>query len=141
MLVGAAVWWLITGLHKSGSTTQLGVVALFGMAMGLQSAAIARLGAPVTTTFITGTWTQVSTWIADRVVGHARRRSTRAPDRADHVLQAAVVGCYLAAALTTGLLFHIAGRAVAFIPCATTAVVCAAGLRSSVRSPFDGDPR
>ena len=135
MLIGGAVWWLVTGIHKSGSTIQLGVIALFGMAMGAQSAAIARIGAPVTTTFITGTWTQVSTWVAGLLHGGARRRPAQRSDRADHVLQAAVVVCYLAAALSTGYLFRVAGRATAFLPCTTTAIVCAAGLRRSVRAP------
>ncbi|HEU5267935.1 MAG TPA: YoaK family protein [Jatrophihabitans sp.] len=134
VLLVAAVWWLLTGTDRPENAAQLGVIALFGMAMGAQSAAMARLDVPVSTTYITGTWTQVSTWLAALLPGGSRRRPA-APGHSDHILQLAVLACYLAAALGAGYLFRFAGRAVAFVPCATTAAVCTIGLTRTTSQP------
>jgi uncharacterized membrane protein YoaK (UPF0700 family) len=127
VLLGAAIWWLV-------ADAQLGVIALFGMAMGAQSGTMARLDVPVSTTYITGTWTQVSTWLAGLLPGGSRRPAA-APGRSDHVVQAAVLVCYFLAALGTGYLFRFAGRGVAFVPCVTTAAVCALGLTRTTSRP------
>jgi uncharacterized membrane protein YoaK (UPF0700 family) len=87
--------------------------------MGMQSALVARLRVHVSTTYITGTWTAVSTWAAGRL-----RRSNEAADRSRAArTQVAVVVCYFLAALAAGCLFRVAGGAVAAIPAGAVGLV------------------
>jgi uncharacterized membrane protein YoaK (UPF0700 family) len=94
VLVAAALgWW------QAGRPPQLALIAMLGVAMGIQSAAMRRLAVGVTATYITGTWTAVSEWDA-RLVGGRRPERPR-----DHRLQAAVVVTYFAFGLLAAAVF------------------------------------
>ena len=64
VLTGFSVGWELTGGHP-GSTAQFLLAALTAMAMGIQSAAVQRLGG-MSTTYLTGTLTQVITDLVTR---------------------------------------------------------------------------
>jgi uncharacterized membrane protein YoaK (UPF0700 family) len=116
----AAAWWSVVGTPTGGD--RYGLIALVAGAMGVQSAAVARLRVSgVTTTYITGTWTAVSTWVG----AHLRRAADAPPaDRSSssqHALQVMVLACYVCAALGAGFAFHAAGAPAAWIPVAAAA--------------------
>lgn len=119
LLVQLAVlgWWLTLPAKPSGAP-QLALLGMLGVTMGAQSGAVARLPVGVSTTYITGTWTAVSTWVAARL-----RPGTR-PDRSqDVVLQATVLACYVAAAFGSGYLYEYAGPVDMVLPVAAVLVV------------------
>lgn len=120
-LIAAAGWWLDLPQHPGGSS-RLGLIALLGVAMGAQSGAIARLGVGVSTTYITGTWTQVSGWLAGKLLP-VRPQPEDTSARHRRPLQVAVLLGYFAAALGSGYLFRAAGAIVALVPCAAVATV------------------
>jgi len=97
-------WWIAAGPHPAGGV-RYGLIALVSLAMGGQSATVTRLGAGVSTTYITGTWTAVSSWVGGRL--HPARRSGD-PVRPQPRLQIAVLICYLGAALLAGWAYHAA---------------------------------
>jgi uncharacterized membrane protein YoaK (UPF0700 family) len=116
--VAALAWWLsLPERHPSGAA-RFALIGLLGATMGAQSALVSRLPVGVSTTYITGTWTAVSTWTASRL-----HRGIEPEPRRDSALQVAVVVCYFAAALAAGFLFRVTGGAVAAIPAAAVAVV------------------
>lgn len=124
LLAAAASWWLtLSGTAHDGP--RYGLIALVSVAMGLQSGALGRAALGVSTTYITGTWTAVSGWVARRLHG--------APDD-DHerdagqprYLQALALGCYFGSALLSGYLYHLFGAGALFV------AVCAAGIVSAV---------
>lgn len=116
--VAALGWWLTLPDRPHGVAQHV-LIALLGVTMGMQSAVVARLPVGVSTTYITGTWTAVSTWAAALA-----RRSGEAADRsADARVQVPVVLCYLVAALAAGYLFRAAGGAVAAIPSGAVGLV------------------
>jgi uncharacterized membrane protein YoaK (UPF0700 family) len=117
--VAALGWWLTLPSHPHGAA-QLALIGMFGMAMGLQSAAISRLPVGVSTTYITGTWTAVSTWAA---AGFLRRSDELADRSSDARVQVPVLAWYFAAALCAGYLFRAAGGAVAAIPAGAVGLV------------------
>lgn len=116
--VAALGWWLTGPDHPNGAA-QLTLIALLGVTMGMQSATVARLPVGVSTTYITGTWTAVSTWAASRM----RRVSTATERSSDARIQGAVVVCYFAAALAAGYVFRAASGVAAAIPAGSTALV------------------
>jgi uncharacterized membrane protein YoaK (UPF0700 family) len=65
VLTAFSVGWELTGGHP-GSAAQFLLAALTAMAMGIQSAAVQRLGG-MSTTYMTGTLTQVITELVTRV--------------------------------------------------------------------------
>jgi uncharacterized membrane protein YoaK (UPF0700 family) len=117
-------WWLAVGSEPTGAVRD-GLIALAGTAMGTQSAAVARLGVPgVATTYITGTWTGITTGVATWL-----RRSPQphpAGDEPRRGLQVAVVAVYLGAAVAGGLGHDGWGPAAAAIPLGVLAAVLVA---------------
>jgi uncharacterized membrane protein YoaK (UPF0700 family) len=98
VLVLAALWWSAQGARPVGAG-RYALIALLGLAMGTQSAAITRLGAGVSTTYITGTWTRVSAALGRRLSG--RRRES-----GDEPLRVEVLACYVMAAFAAAVTFH-----------------------------------
>jgi uncharacterized membrane protein YoaK (UPF0700 family) len=117
-------WWLTRADAPTGSA-RLALIGMLGATMGAQSAAIARLPVGVSTTYITGTWTAVSTRAAARL-----RHSTEAAEApadqtsAQAQVQIPVLACYFGAALGAGYLYQRIGGAVAAIPAVAIALVC-----------------
>jgi uncharacterized membrane protein YoaK (UPF0700 family) len=117
----AALGWWLTLPDKPTGAPRLALIAMLGVTMGAQSGVVARLPVGVSTTYITGTWTAVSTWAAGLL------RPGRGPEREQQVgLQAAVLACYLGAAFGAGYLFTYAGSVVMAVPAAMVAIVLAA---------------
>ena len=110
-------WWLTLPAKPSGAP-QLALLGMLGVTMGAQSGAVARLPVGVSTTYITGTWTAVSTWAAGWL-----RPGVRPERSQDAGLQASVLGCYLAAAFGSGYLYEYAGPVVAVLPAAAVLIV------------------
>jgi uncharacterized membrane protein YoaK (UPF0700 family) len=131
-LVTFAAWWLAAG--TAAGAIRAGLIILAGLAMGLQSGTVARLHIPgVSTTYITGTWTALSTWI-----GASLRRDDTAPG-ADHsraparALQVAVLTCYVGVAVVSGYLSRGLGAGAAAAP--------AVALLIAVGTVFGSDPQ
>jgi uncharacterized membrane protein YoaK (UPF0700 family) len=101
LLIAAAIWWVQLGLHPLGGA-RYGLIGLVSGAMGVQSAVVSRLDVGVSTTYITGTWTSVSTW-AGRLV-----RGERPRGEATRRVQLGVLVCYFGAALVAGWAYHLA---------------------------------
>lgn len=109
LALGAACgWWLAEGDQRPASVTH-GLIALVSVAMGVQSAAVNRLGLGVSTTYITGTWTNLSSWVATRLRKPAR-------EQRQHARQALVLTCYFGAALLAGFVRDRAGAPAIAIP-------------------------
>jgi uncharacterized membrane protein YoaK (UPF0700 family) len=120
-------WWLTLPDKPSGAP-RLALIGMLGVTMGAQSGVVARLPVGVSTTYITGTWTAVSTWAAGLL------RPGRGPERDQQAgLQAAVLGCYLVGAFGAGFLFTYAGAVVAAIPAGAVALVSLALCRPRLR--------
>lgn len=124
-LAAFAGWWLAA--DHPDSATQHGLITLAGAAMGWQSGMVARLGAGVSTTYITGTWTSLSSWAGRRLRHATARRGAAAPrgDAAPHIRQAAVLACYFGTAVASGLLLLHVERWAAMVPLATALVAVA----------------
>jgi uncharacterized membrane protein YoaK (UPF0700 family) len=133
-------WWLVAGSGPSGAVRD-GLIALAGTAMGVQSAAVARLAVPgVTTTYITGTWTGITAGVATWL-----RRSSRprpAGEEPHRRLQVAVVAVYLGGAVAGGFGHDGWGPAAAAIPLGVLAgvVVAAAIPVARENSEIEGLP-
>jgi uncharacterized membrane protein YoaK (UPF0700 family) len=124
LLAALLTWWSATGSTPRGAT-QDGLIALAGTAMGVQSAAVARLAVPgVATTYITGTWTGISAGVADWL--RRRARDPSPGDRPHRGLQVLVVVVYLGGAIAGGFAHDGWGPAAAAIPLGVLAVVVAA---------------
>jgi uncharacterized membrane protein YoaK (UPF0700 family) len=124
LLAALLAWWSATGSTPRGAT-QDGLIALAGTAMGVQSAAVARLAVPgVATTYITGTWTGISAGVADWL--RRRARDPSPGDRPHRGLQVLVVVVYLGGAIAGGFAHDGWGPAAAAIPLGVLAVVVAA---------------
>jgi uncharacterized membrane protein YoaK (UPF0700 family) len=136
LLAAACGWWLSAGADLT-SGSQHGLIALVATAMGVQSATVSRLDVGVSTTFITGTWTEVSLWASALVRGD---KSAAHPDaRGRHARQASVLLTYLCAAVLGGYVSDVAGPPAIGIPLGLLAVVAAvrsgARLREAARWP------
>jgi uncharacterized membrane protein YoaK (UPF0700 family) len=118
-LAAAAAWWCVIGADPLGAQ-RYGLIALVSFAMGLQSGQIARLGVPVSTTYITGTWTAVSAaaarWAHHRRTGDAHQIG----------LQVTVLATYFGAALASVYIERTVGVAAAIVPAALVAAVTGA---------------
>jgi uncharacterized membrane protein YoaK (UPF0700 family) len=123
LLAALLGWWLVAGSTPRGAV-QDGLIALAGTAMGVQSAAFARVAVPgVATTYITGTWTGVS-------AGVARWLRRRQPDpsvgnQPQRGLQTAVIVVYLGGAIAGGFARDGWGPPAAAVPLAVLAGVVA----------------
>jgi len=102
-LAAAAGLWASLG-HSPTGGPRYAIIALLGGAMGAQSGVAAGLSVGVSTTYITGTWTAVSTGVAG--LFRPRHASRDRTDPGSHLWrQIAVVVCYFGAALLGGYLF------------------------------------
>jgi uncharacterized membrane protein YoaK (UPF0700 family) len=101
-ICAAAGLWAALG-HSPAGGPRYALVALFGGAMGAQSGVAAGLRVGVSTTYITGTWTAVSTGVASLLRPRRSADETRPPARLGR--QIAVVVCYFGAALLAAYLF------------------------------------
>jgi uncharacterized membrane protein YoaK (UPF0700 family) len=102
LLLLFAIGWLVPLMHDGSFS--YGLLATLALAMGLQSAALSRLGAPgVGTTAITGTITALVTGLVVRVADPAQGSS-----RQRLAFQGAVLMLYCCGAAVSGLLltFH-----------------------------------
>jgi uncharacterized membrane protein YoaK (UPF0700 family) len=102
-LGAAAGLWATLGRHPTGGP-RYALIALLGGAMGTQSGVAAGLRVGVSTTYITGTWTAVSTGVASLLRPH-RASDDDVQPRSQLGRQSAVVVCYFGAALLSGYLF------------------------------------
>jgi uncharacterized membrane protein YoaK (UPF0700 family) len=119
LLGGALAWWLTLPAHPEDGP-RYGLIALVGAAMGTQSAAIRGAGVTgVTTTYITGTWTALSSAIGARLRGGEAHRLTRSPLRR----QAAVVLGYPISAFATAATFRYWHAGAMLIPVSSLALV------------------
>jgi uncharacterized membrane protein YoaK (UPF0700 family) len=99
LLVAVLIAWALSGGAARGWVNRA-LVALAGGAMGLQSAGVRILpGAGVTTTYLTGTWTDLARGVV-RPSGARRRSLTK--------LRAATILTYAAGALVGALLMRVA---------------------------------
>jgi len=114
LLVAFAVGWSLTNAVPPTGAARQGLIAVAGAAMGLQSGVMRLLDVPVSTTYITGTWTALSASIA------ARPHSAKAHETNPRTLseQALVVTTYLAAACGAAFAYHRIHAAAALLPAA-----------------------
>ncbi|HYM71220.1 MAG TPA: YoaK family protein [bacterium] len=107
LLAGLAYWVVVLGRLR-GTVEVPGafaLIALFSVAMGIQSAAVRRVGEHrVSTTYVTGTLTSLATDLAADLLTGARRSQDGAGRARDGgtALLAGVWGSYLAGALAGG---------------------------------------
>lgn len=121
LLGGLTGWWLAIG-DAPDSASRFGLIALAGCAMGAQSAAVRRLHVSgVATTYITGTWTALSTGVGAHVARGAGTDTV--PDEPTHRRQAVVLGCYVTGALIGGLLYRQVHAAAVIAPLVLLAAV------------------
>jgi uncharacterized membrane protein YoaK (UPF0700 family) len=102
--IGAAAGLWATLGHSPTGGPRYALIALLGGAMGAQSGVAAGLRVGVSTTYITGTWTAVSTGVAGLLRPH-RASDDELQPRSHLWRQIAVVVCYFGAALLSGYLF------------------------------------
>lgn len=103
VLGAVAGLWATLGHDPTGGP-RYALIALLGGAMGAQSGVAAGLQVGVSTTYITGTWTAVSTGVARLLRPHSST-DDQVPSRGRLSRQVAVVVCYFGAALLSGYLF------------------------------------
>src|SRR5207248_1175539 len=114
LLAALLGWWSAAGSTPHGGVED-GLIALAGAAMGVQSAAVARLALPgVATTYITGTWTGISRGVATWL--RRQGRDPTAAGRSGRGLQAAVVVVYLGGAVAGGFAHDGWGPTAATVP-------------------------
>jgi uncharacterized membrane protein YoaK (UPF0700 family) len=116
VLCGFAIGWVATSAAPTGPA-QLGVLATAAVAMGLQTAAIRRVGVPLATTYLTGAMTGVVAGLA----GAPRARWDRA---AVASLLAAIGG-----AITGGIVLSTIPAAMPLFTLAPLGVVVTAAAR------------
>jgi len=75
------------------------VIALLSATMGLQSATVTQLGLGVSTTYLTGTWTAVSSFVGRRT----RERACEESDQHRLRRQVGVLSCYFLAAVAASV--------------------------------------
>ena len=125
LVAGLCGWWLGVGDVPTG-VPRLGLIALAGATMGAQSALMRLVDVPVSTTYITGTWTSLSAGAGRALRGRpASDDDEAAPPRG---LQAIVVSAYLATAYGATLAYrHLAGAAT-LVPLGVLVLVVVGGL-------------
>jgi uncharacterized membrane protein YoaK (UPF0700 family) len=113
--IGLTIGWEMTGAHPGGAT-QFALLADATAAMGLQAAAMRRLDAGVSTTYLTGTLTAA---IASVVTGGVRGRQNG--------LNIGVLLAHVAGAATGGLLILSFAGALPILPLVALTGVIATG--------------
>jgi uncharacterized membrane protein YoaK (UPF0700 family) len=140
VLAAWSCWWLATGIAAPRGATRYGLVALAGAAMGAQSGLVRHLDVPVSTTYITGTWTALSAGVAQRLSRRSSGARSPTTDQQDDpgdrrlALWALVVAAYGATACAAGLAYHHLGAVATVIPFAVSALVLVASTVTTV--PF-----
>jgi uncharacterized membrane protein YoaK (UPF0700 family) len=120
-LIGAwCGWWLALGETAPDGPARYGLVGLAGAAMGTQSSLVRSLGVPVTTTYITGTWTALSAGTGARF-----RNPAAKPRGTSRRLQVLVVAVYLGTACGAGFAHFRIGAPAAAIPLGLLVLVTA----------------
>ncbi len=123
LLGGLCGGWIGLGVPAPAGAARYGLVALAGVAMGTQSAMVRSLNVPVSTTYITGTWTALSAGVAARL---RRSSGTEAADPPpSHALQSLVVTAYLATAAAAALAYTTLDALAAAIPVAALLLLLA----------------
>ncbi|MBV9794687.1 MAG: DUF1275 domain-containing protein [Actinobacteria bacterium] len=124
VLTGFTIGWEVTGARPGGGT-QLLLIALATVAMGIQSAVVVVLNiSGVGTTYLTGTLTSLIDSLASPGADRDPARRREANRRRAVALAALVVGALLA-----GLLISAAPAAVPAIPLAVLVIVLTIGRR------------
>lgn len=107
-------WWLRGGVDAPVGAVRYGLITLFGATMGAQSSMIRLLDVPVSTTYITGTWTALSA-AAARYVRRPLPGKPRTGNEG-HAVQALVVTAYLVTAYGAALAYTFLGATATAIP-------------------------
>ncbi|HZA12266.1 YoaK family protein [Mycobacterium sp.] len=116
VLCGFAIGWFATSAAPTGPA-QLGLLATAAVAMGLQTAAIRRVGVPLSTTYLTGAMTGVVAGLAETSRGHWDRAAVAS-------LLAAIGG-----AITGGIVLSTIPAAMPLLLLAPLGVVVTAAAR------------
>lgn len=114
-------WWLSASAHAPAGAVRYGLIALAGLTMGWQSGLTNALKVPVSTTYITGTWTSVSS-AAGRLLRGRTAQQQHAGKR-DELLRALVVVAYFATAYLAALAYTRVFGAATAIPLGLLVVV------------------
>ncbi len=136
LLIVAAIAWVHVGRHtaRPGSTPGLNVLlGCVALAIGIQSGAMLQLQIPgIVTTYITGTWTNLTSGLT-RFFTRQQRRPRREKIEYEErlIMQGGVLCAYLLAAVTTGLLFRYSRLAVGILPATSALLVTLYGLTHS----------
>ncbi len=133
LLVAAAIGWALVGRHaaRPGSTPGLNVLlGCVALAIGIQSGAMLQLQIPgIVTTYITGTWTNLTSGLTRFLARQKRRPRQESIEYEERlIMQGGVLCAYLLAAVTTGLLFRFIRFAVGAFPAISVSLVAAYGL-------------
>jgi uncharacterized membrane protein YoaK (UPF0700 family) len=127
LLAALAVGWALAGADPAGRAED-GLVGIAALAMGLQSAAVARLPLDgVATTYVTGTLTGL---LFGLVLGSDSRR--------DRLRRVGVLLGLVGGAVVAAVVVGAAGAVAALIPVALVAVVVAVAVRARPASPDSG---
>jgi uncharacterized membrane protein YoaK (UPF0700 family) len=114
-------WWLASSVHAPTGGLRYGLIALAGLTMGCQSGLTNALEVPVSTTYITGTWTAVSAAAGQLFRGRVPQELRAG--RRDHLLRVGVVVAYLATAYVAALAYVRLFGAATLIPLGLLALV------------------
>ena len=115
-------WWLAATSHAPTGGTRYGLIALAGLTMGWQSGLTYELKAPVSTTYITGTWTAVSAAAGQRLRG---RQPHEPQGEREQALRVLVIAAYLATAYLAAFVYTRAFGAATAIPLGVLVAVAA----------------
>ena len=113
LLSALCIGWLTVHVDPPVGALRYGMIALAGSTMGAQSALIRVVDVPVTTTYITGTWTSLSAGAA-RILRRREASSdgSLAVHERTYLVRVAVVGAYMTTAFGAALTYrHIFGAA------------------------------
>jgi uncharacterized membrane protein YoaK (UPF0700 family) len=113
-------WWLAASAHAPTGGVRYGLIALAGLTMGWQSGLTNALKVPVSTTYITGTWTSVSAAAGQLLRGRTPQEQGTGRD---HLLRAGVVAAYFATAYLAALAYTRVFGAATAIPLGLLVVV------------------
>lgn len=131
LLIGAEAGW-VAGGHRSGEAYGGALLACVAVAIGLQSGSMVQLGIPgVVTTYITGTWTTLTSGLTLLVSRQPRVVRSKKTFEERFELQARILGAYLASAVLTGWAFHYAPAVVGGF---SAAAVLSAGVYGLARA-------
>lgn len=123
LCVAEAVWAAVH--HHPGHGLELALLAWIAMAIGLQSGSMIQLRIPgVVTTYITGTWTVLTSGVALLVSRQPRAVRDKTKLEESFALQGGVLGAYFFAAALSGWAFRTEADVVGAIP--TVAVLLVA---------------